>query len=69
MKKYALHAGEVLSKNDDDMHYVSAIELARLYKLKPNEWVEWGKPYCYGKKYEDYIHLYPRFDGDYNIKE
>lgn len=66
MKKYAIHPGEITSKNDGDVHYISEKQLIRLYQVNPNDCINWKDA---EGKYEDYIHLYPNYDGNYNIKE
>jgi hypothetical protein len=65
LPKYALHPGYVISKNDGDEHYISAGQLARLYRLGPFEYCVWVEPNIYLRVWEDYIHLYPRYDGNY----
>lgn len=66
-RKYALHPGWVRSKTDGDEHYISTVQLARLYELRPSEYIVWGTASQYSLMYrwDDYIHLYPRYDGDY----
>lgn len=68
--KFALHPGWVISKTDGDDHRISAGQLARLYKLKTYEYIVWrGSALAsedqLGRRYEDFIHLYPRYDGNY----
>ena len=66
---YAIHPGFIISKNDGERHYISALELINLYKLKLGEYIIWDDnlPQTYlGKNLDDYFHLYPRFDGNYN---
>lgn len=68
MKKYALHAGYVYSINDNDRHWISARRLAELYRLRRGEWFSWPTgERLIGLRIEDYIHLYPRNDGDYRL--
>lgn len=64
LPRFALHPGEVRSPHDGDLHWVSAQRLAELYGLKPAEWRAWGP----GLQWEDYIHLWPRADGHYEVK-
>ena len=65
-RKYALHPGYITSKNDGDRHFISARQLARLYGVKIEECVVWGPEYRPGEwRREDYVHFYPRYDGDY----
>jgi len=66
MIKYALHPGEIKSKIDGDIYYISSGQLIRLYQVKPNECILWENA---EKEYKEYIHLYPSYEGNYNIKE
>lgn len=59
--KYMVHLGWVKSISDGDLHYISAVQLVRLYNLRPEEYVLPGV----GRSEGDYINLYPRFDGNY----
>jgi hypothetical protein len=60
--RYVIHPGDILSKNDRDIHFISAGQLMDLYGLDPKQCVVFQDH----TRYEpDDIHLYPRFDGDY----
>lgn len=61
-KRYAIHPEYVTSQTDGDRHYIDAQTLVRLYNLKPHEYVVWQDR---GMREEDFIHLYPRQDGNY----
>lgn len=62
--KFAVHPGNVRSKTDGDVHYITARALVRLYELRPSEYIVWiGR--MYGVNRADYVHLYPRYDGKY----
>jgi hypothetical protein len=63
-RKFALHPGTVISRNDGQEHFVSAWQLARLYKLSPSEWFIWDGDQQNGS-WDDYIHLYPDYHGRY----
>ncbi len=66
MKKYAVHEGFVNSKNDGDRHFISFSQLCQLYRINPKDavnWVQNGR----GRTHEDYVHLYPNYDGDYRL--
>ena len=67
-----LHPGEIRSKSDGDRHYISALQLIRLYRVLPTdhvmtfdiknpthdrEWQLYHKIKC--------IHLYPLRSGEY----
>lgn len=63
--KYALHPGEVISENDGDKHYISCAQLAKLYRLDPDEYIEWHDIISRGRIWNDYVHLYPKSNGKY----
>lgn len=70
-KRYAIHPGYVISKTDGDRHYIPAQILADLYGLRPDEYIIWDdqRPETYlGRREEDYVHLYPRYDGNYKLE-
>jgi hypothetical protein len=66
MPRYALHGGSVISANDGEEHYISPTQLIQLYRLKPGEYCLWIPSNSLGRVWEDYIHLYPRTDGNYH---
>ena len=68
MKKYICIGGNISSKTDNDIHYISPQRLAELYQVNPDE--------CYFAKddndnillalrVEELIGLRPRYHGDY----
>jgi hypothetical protein len=61
--RFALVPGHVRS-SDGDTHFISAVRLAELYKLRPHEWFECdhSEGYC---RYERYLHLRPSDSGQY----
>lgn len=66
--KYALHPGFVKSRSDSDEHFITAGQLAQLYRIHPKDYIVWddNRPETFmGRSYGDYVHLYPRFDGKY----
>lgn len=67
MKKYALHSGAIISRNDDEFHHISAITLVNLYGLKQGDFIIWDRIRFMGRKWDDYIHLFPRDNGDYRL--
>jgi len=67
MKKYILHPGYMYSNFDGDKHYISAFQLCLLYSVKWSECVVYVSDNSEGIK--DLISLYPRSDGNYNIKK
>jgi len=62
-RKFALHPGYITSKNDGDEHYISVGQLAQLYELKPTEYIIWRE--FHGSYWNDYVHLYPSYEGNY----
>lgn len=70
---YVIHSEWVRSKNDGQEHFISFSPLVRLYGLDPKDCVEWNydNPRTWlGRKELDYIHLYPKYNGNYrNIKK
>ncbi len=68
MKRYVLHPGEVISKTDGDIHYISALKLAALYGVDYRLCYvkEDSKPISLDRhNWDEYMHLYPRYKGDY----
>lgn len=65
---FAVHPGRVWSKTDGQWHDLNAVSLAWLYQLRGGEWIVWddNRPQTYkGRRWEDYLHLYPSEDGRY----
>lgn len=66
--KYALYPGFVTSKTDGETHFISSLELARLYRVKISECItvsENRPDLSRGIDLTGCIHLYPREDGNY----
>ena len=71
-KLFALHPGYIYSRKDGDRHFIGMRKLVDLYQLRHDEVVEWDSenPYTFlGKNWDDYIHLFPREDGKYELPE
>ncbi|HBD93002.1 MAG TPA: hypothetical protein DC057_02390 [Spirochaetia bacterium] len=68
MKKYIIHPGYIVSKTDRQRHYIGVAQLIHLYRVNPKECIANADDFYKGYNQADYIHLYPRFDGDYTIK-
>ena len=71
-KLYALHPGYIYSRKDGQRHFVSMSQLVDLYQLRIDEVTMWDseKPESFlAKKWGDYIHLFPREDGNYKLPE
>jgi len=75
VKKYVIHSDYVRSRNDGDLHFITCSQLVRLYNVNPSSCI-----YCfYGQREREYrsglynnkdlIHLFPRYDGKYILKE
>lgn len=72
-KKYIVRGGFVRSKNDGQIHFVSAREVARLYNA-PNEACIFPKEHEIDSEIQKgftnkLILLRPRNDGKYQLKE
>jgi hypothetical protein len=68
--KYALYPGKVRSINDGDWHFISSIELARLYKVKMSECITVdlrSKASFMGLNIGHLKSLHPRSDGKYPL--
>lgn len=66
MKLYVIHEGFVRSKNDGDTHFISFPVLCQLYNIDPQYCIKWTKDKLW-KDWEDLIHLYPDYSGNYKI--
>ena len=69
MKRFVLHPGEVVSRSDGDVHFISAPMLETLYGVDRRECIvaKKGMDAPHHERYygPDMIHLYPRDDGRY----
>ena len=67
---FAVHPGYVKSK-DGDFHYITVDQIVRLYGLRPGEFVIWNgttiRNATRGRRWEDYIHLFP--SENYDLEE
>jgi len=70
-----LHPGEVVSKSDGDVHFISAPQLAQLYHVLPtdevhvvtennNKIIEMLERFAAQEALE-WLHLYPSYEGNY----
>ena len=67
MSKYALHP-QIIHSIDNKVLHVGYIELIKLYKLDPQDCILWDKnrpEMVRGRNFDDYIHLYPKINGNY----
>jgi len=62
-----LRPGYIMSKTDGDIHFISADKLADLYGVRLSKCVVVHDQFPYLRESSDvtYVHLYPRYDGDY----
>lgn len=69
MTRYVLHPGYVTSKNDGQEHFIGGPRLAKLYgvDIRDREAVVFGDDLGYREQPGD-VHLYPRYDGNYDIQ-
>lgn len=66
MIKYLVFPREVESKNDGDYHYISCDMLIHLYGVNPKECkCIRSERDLRGYNTDNYISLYPRYNGDY----
>ena len=64
--KYVVHPGYVVSRNDGDKHYITFIQLCRLYEVNPNECINAeSQKQTVGRDLASLTHLHPRWDGNY----
>lgn len=67
-KKYIVCPGNVRSKSDGDLHYISASKLMMLYRVNPAECIIVEDEMVAGSlNWEDYIILKPSTDGNYSM--
>jgi hypothetical protein len=65
---FILHPDNVRSVNDDQIHFISAAQLANLYGLKFNECAVFDPSLEYADTdVYKFIHLYPKYNGDYAL--
>jgi hypothetical protein len=61
---------EVKSKTDGDIHYIGASKLAKLYGVKYSDCIVYNDeivPSMTHQEWKQYIHLFPKRDGRYNV--
>jgi len=73
VKKYHVFGGEVISRNDGDIHYVSPRRVAELYGVSPNECRFFNDPI--ERTYRGFwdeseaVDLYPDASGEYDLSK
>ncbi len=68
--KYIVHPGPMRSKSDGQWHYIGYGDLIRLYDVRPKDCILATKAVLRSlRKSDDVIHLYPRYDENYEIEE
>lgn len=69
MIKYICFGGLVVSKFDRQGHYITALEVCRLYGVNPKDCIFGEKIEAYDKGFiNKLIELRPRSDGNYTLK-
>ena len=71
-KQYAIHPGIIHSSNDGDEHYIPFERLRMLWGVPRGRCILWDdKRYetFAGRRWKDYIHLTPRYDGNYVLDD
>lgn len=63
MTMYCIHPSWVSSKYDGDRHWIGYDTLVGLYRLDPRLCVHQDR--VRGEEYGQFVHLYPRYHGDY----
>lgn len=64
-----IHPGEVVSKNDGQAHFINHEKLARLYGLRPGDYIVWRGDTTdrrFMPRRSD-LHLYPDYFGEYKL--
>lgn len=67
---FMLHPGEIRSRSDGDVHYISARQLIQLYGIHPKMCQIYKEGWDRGMSpglSEQFVHLYPRYDGEYQV--
>lgn len=68
--KYIIHPGLIRSKNDGQWHYIKYGDLIGLYDVSPRDCRLATEVVLRSlRRCDNVIHLYPRYDGNYKIKE
>lgn len=68
MIKFVVIPGRMMSRSDEDIHYIDAPTLMRLYKVDPNECiVKHNDERDRYHNFDGLIALRPRYDGDYRL--
>ena len=70
IKAFAVHPGFVTSASDGDRHYIGYNQLVELYGVDPKQCIGWDDrdPSTFrGRSEKNYIHLYPKANGDYRL--
>jgi len=68
--KYAIHPGYIISSHDGEVHYIGVAQLVKCYGLKVGDFIVIDDKHPESKEglnMDDYIHLYPRADGKYEL--
>lgn len=69
--KYIICPGKVMSKNDQQIHYINSDSLVHLYNVNKEDCII-ANEYNYHflkEKYKNAILLFPKYSGNYKINE
>jgi hypothetical protein len=69
--RYAVHPGYVTDKTTGDQKWINFKALCELYGIDTRDCIRWDSKHpetFYGRNFHDYVHLYPRSDGKYEIQ-
>jgi len=68
-RKYLVYGGYVVSQRDDEVHYVSPIQVAGLYGVDREKCIIVNSDRDLGIERGNFIELCPQKDGNYNLEE
>jgi hypothetical protein len=66
-RKYILHPGSIVSMNDGQTHYITAIKLAGLYGVRMDECYVDSSFALRDVDVSKLIHLWPSYTGNYSL--
>ncbi|AWM87351.1 hypothetical protein [Microvirga sp. 17 mud 1-3] len=66
---YVLHPGIVVSRYDGQEHYITAQQLAGLYRVNQNDCAVYRSENDQYRTPRPLVHLYPRDDGNYTLPQ
>lgn len=66
-KHFVTQPGEIRSKNDGDVHFISHADLVRLYRVPPFKSWKWDGHTLRNTGTVYHVHLFPSYLGEYNV--